>query len=623
MSSDNGASSKAGCRRGPCLLITVAFVLGVAAAGIPLAVLYENEVLGPDNAASSSSASTTPCWKPLLETDNRGFPFKQQHVAAFLQEASNSTLVMNTMPDIGLAPGYDYDYVAETAKVIERLANITTQDQRDEIAFFDSKLDIALSIIGTLLLGYGQSIEEVMFHSFGETTAVADSGVAVWKNKLMNSRIRPTSVVQQLYPETEFTINQGTTVLGKHFQALVRVMPHSEYPSGSACVCQAIDEFLTDVWPELSLTSAGNSVTFDPLSTPVILPNTAMPSVPLTGSPNPTSTGYSAKAVGQRCGDTRLEGGMHFTPSVEAGRTLCAGLGSATAATMKTLVPELSAGTASLRDAISATAPCMATCCADAVACSAQDQAACAASCNGTWDMPWFDVVSGRMQAFMLPDRATATSTAAPFFQVDRNALALVGIFASLVPEIRKAETIFQLRYTNTIDNLVWNSIAANSATLKALRYGQGHDAAEPIARSGRSTSDARVVTAVHAVAAAIELLLPTAVPDLQASFLNDLLTPTIGTDASLVAACGALESTSTAFDASCLQAWYAADPSPSRLGQVLAYDLMYFKVRDGWNSLGVEGDCNAGEYFCHRYADYTDYDPEVGACLDEKLPTV
>merc|ERR1719235_2868639 len=72
---------------------------------------------------------------------------------------------------------------------------------------------------------------------------------------------------------------------------------------------------------------------------------------------------------------------------------------------------------------------------------------------------------------------------------------------------------------------------------------------------------------------AAIELLLPTAVPDLQASFLNDLLTPTIGTDASLVAACGALESTSTAFDASCLQAWYAADPSPSRLGQVLAYD--------------------------------------------------
>ena len=90
-----------------------------------------------------------------------------------------------------------------------------------------------------------------------------------------------------------------------------------------------------------------------------------------------------------------------------------------------------------------------------------------------------------------------------------------------------------------------------------------------------------------------------------------------------MVAACGALESTSTAFDASCLQAWYAADPSPSRLGQVLAYDLMYFKVRDGWNSLGVEGDCNAGEYFCHRYADYTDYDPEVGACLDEKLPTV
>ena len=43
-----------------------------------------------------------------------------------------------------------------------------------------------------------------MFHSFGETSAVHDAGVAVWKNKLLNSRIRPTTVIhtQALHPTT-------------------------------------------------------------------------------------------------------------------------------------------------------------------------------------------------------------------------------------------------------------------------------------------------------------------------------------------------------------------------------------------------------------------------------------
>ena len=39
-----------------------------------------------------------------------------------------------------------------------------------------------------------------MFHSFGETSAVHDAGVAVWKNKLLNSRIRPTTVIHRSSP---------------------------------------------------------------------------------------------------------------------------------------------------------------------------------------------------------------------------------------------------------------------------------------------------------------------------------------------------------------------------------------------------------------------------------------
>ena len=52
-----------------------------------------------------------------------------------------------------------------------------------------------------------------MFHSFGETSAVHDAGVAVWKNKLLNSRIRPTTVIHRaLHPDDSFTTPLAVTL---------------------------------------------------------------------------------------------------------------------------------------------------------------------------------------------------------------------------------------------------------------------------------------------------------------------------------------------------------------------------------------------------------------------------
>ena len=68
--------------------------------------------------------------------------------------------------------------------VVGKMSNLVTQQQIDEVTFFDGKVNIAIGIIATLLLGYGQTVEEILLHSVGETIAVHDSGVAVWKNKL-------------------------------------------------------------------------------------------------------------------------------------------------------------------------------------------------------------------------------------------------------------------------------------------------------------------------------------------------------------------------------------------------------------------------------------------------------
>ena len=502
--------------------------------------------------------------------------------------------------------------------VVGKMAGLTTQQQIDEVAFFDGKLNIGIGIIATLLLGYGQTTEEILLHSVGETAAVHDSGVAVWKNKLQNSRIRPTSVIQALYPERRFIINNNVSVLGKYFQSLVRTMPHSEYPSGSACVCQAINEYLTDLWPHFNLTSQGMPVSFDPASTPVVLPNALLAQIPATGAVNPSPVGYTAQTLNKRCGETREEGGMHFTPAVPAGRELCAGMGTATAAVIKTLVPGVVEGTTTIRSGLGSTPACGATCCAEEAECSADQQTACAAECTGTWDLPWFEVVGARMAAFGLPARAMAT--AAPFVQVDRQHLMIVAVIIGLVPGITQTESIYQFRYTSTIDNLMWNAVAANSARLLALKFGQSKVGQQPTIRSGMTTSDARVATAVHAVAGALTVLLPAAKEAFEASLGYAILEPTIGIDSNLSAACGALVDSATVFSADCLQSWYAQKPGPARLGQTIAWELMYHKVRDGWNSLGTDGECDAGPHFCPRYMDITGYDPESGVCMGEVL---
>ena len=95
------------------------------------------------------------------------------------------------------------------------------------------KLNVALGLIGTLLLGYGQSIEEIMFHSFGETSAVHDAGVAVWKNKLLNSRIRPTTVTHTSSPHPttasrRHSLSPCVRQLVGHPPALPRRQPPAE-----------------------------------------------------------------------------------------------------------------------------------------------------------------------------------------------------------------------------------------------------------------------------------------------------------------------------------------------------------------------------------------------------------
>ena len=110
-------------------------------------------------------------------------------------------------------------------------------------------------------------------------------------------------------------------------------MPHSEYPSASACICQGFSFGMQEYFGSDNITeiSGFDSVGFDfdafssnnePLSTP---------------SESLRLRYDSFSQISDRCGQTRLEGGMHFTASVTAGRALCEDIGTRVAQTVQAL----------------------------------------------------------------------------------------------------------------------------------------------------------------------------------------------------------------------------------------------------------------------------------------------
>lgn len=101
------------------------------------------------------------------------------------------------------------DYADETEKLLVRMQGVSTQNQYNEIKFFDGKINIANGMIGTAFFQHACPIEQVLWHTMGETSSVYDSGLSVWREKLRNSRIRPPTVVEHIYGDNMVTIDGG------------------------------------------------------------------------------------------------------------------------------------------------------------------------------------------------------------------------------------------------------------------------------------------------------------------------------------------------------------------------------------------------------------------------------
>merc|ERR1712238_456114 len=156
-----------------------------------------------------------------------------------------------------LAQGVTYnkphqDHNKEARRVAERLRLTATDDlKKAKIEFYDNKIAVTFAILGSVA-AYGPTFEQLVNFSFGLTASEYDSILVAWKEKVTHDRIRPTTWIQQKMANDEFETYGGRKkgvkkIKGKEFESWSRVMPHSEYVSGSACICQSLKDY-TDDW---------------------------------------------------------------------------------------------------------------------------------------------------------------------------------------------------------------------------------------------------------------------------------------------------------------------------------------------------------------------------------------
>merc|ERR1712087_330565 len=272
-------------------------------------------------------------WKPLSEDNGKGFSYDYAHVTPHIGKTAVTKAISRSELESHRSAHPKYDYDAEIELVIDRLADLATNDTaKMMVEFFDDKARVMVSILSAMDVLLGWSWEERQGFLTGYYAGEYDSVLQSWHEKVRWDRVRPTTLIKENGDRRITTFGgpfRGVQeIKSRDFEAYKRVMPHSEYPSGSSCICHTAAQFTR------TLLAERHAVT-DVLA--VQIPNARGPFAAgssqlepgLTPSEDLFITMQSLSQLSEVCGESRLWGGMHFTASVPAGVELCDGLGTA------------------------------------------------------------------------------------------------------------------------------------------------------------------------------------------------------------------------------------------------------------------------------------------------------
>lgn len=204
-------------------------------------------------------------------------------------------------------------YKAQVDEVLSISANLT--DEQKLIAeFFDYKTRSLgaseIFIANKMNLPYIEKIQVLFLSNMTEF----DTAIAVWKQKLVWDAVRPWSAIKHVYGNQKITAwggpGKGTVndIPASQWTSYLPVADHAEYPSGSAAFCAAHhyinNQFFKSDSLGMTVTIPAGGSTYEKGITPKV-------ETKLTFS---TWTDFKEK-----CGNSRLYGGVHFPDSITAG----------------------------------------------------------------------------------------------------------------------------------------------------------------------------------------------------------------------------------------------------------------------------------------------------------------
>jgi len=307
-------------------------------------------------------------WMPLLEDNGKGFFYFQEHVTPQIgQKAKFRFLPESDRTDRTARPP-SYEKNSNGKRVREQEANavldvMSTLDDKKkiEIETFDDKLFVVVNglvpafigkmvesvasgvyadnVLGDPREGVLLSLERLVHFVAGVTAAEYDSVIIAWKEKVNYDRIRPTSVIKLRGEEPVTTWAPGAgvqTYAAKDFEAYIRVMPHSEYVSGTSCLFSGLKDYIRDY-----LLGIGLNGTM-PVSFPPFAAGTSKVEKGTVPSHDLLLEYDSVEDMAEAGGLSRFNGGMHFADAVPAGVELCSGIGTYTADGLLGLIDDVS-----------------------------------------------------------------------------------------------------------------------------------------------------------------------------------------------------------------------------------------------------------------------------------------
>lgn len=292
-------------------------------------------------------------WQPLLETNKMGFFFRQEHVVPQIGSSIAFSVTPEEVQRSKARYPFKKNFVTSRkisrkdknrlrgyARQVLKTSETLTERQRVLAEYFDNKvkaftsekynpsgsLSIAAAIrfVGLPFL-YDWTYDEDIIFGMAANIAAFDSTVQVWKEKVRIDAIRPTGQTMEFLFGSKKTVKvwggpgkkAPIEIFAKNWQPYIRAMPHSEFPSGSSCLCEA------SIQQALKFTNGNDSFPFT-----VAVPKGSSKFYPGKLPSSDVRLEFkSLREIGRLCGDSRLWAGVHFQPAIPAGRKLCSYIG--------------------------------------------------------------------------------------------------------------------------------------------------------------------------------------------------------------------------------------------------------------------------------------------------------